>query len=70
MLLVVQAVRALRNAPAALAVFLAGVAPVALTACNTQFLAKFPADPLERFVPSNVYMTHPTPLPAWCECRV
>ena len=34
------------------------------------FLAKFPAGTLERFVPSSVYMTHPTPLPIWCECRV
>ena len=39
-------------------------------AVRRPFLAKFPAGPLERFVPSNVYMTHPTPLPAWCECRV
>ena len=38
-------------------------------AVRRPFFAKFPADPLERFVPSNVYMAHPTPLPAWCECR-
>ena len=35
-----------------------------------RFSQNFPAGPLERFVPSRVYMTHPTPLPAWCECRV
>ena len=39
-------------------------------AVSRPFLAKFPAGPLERFIPSNIYMTHPTPLPAWWECRV
>ena len=39
-------------------------------AVRRPFLAKFYANPLERFVPSNAYMTHPTPLPTWCECRV
>ena len=35
---VIQAVRALRNAPASLAVFLAGVAPVLMTACISKAL--------------------------------
>ena len=39
-------------------------------AVRRPFLGKVPVGPLERFVPSSVYMTHPTPLPAWCECRV
>ena len=33
-------------------------------AIRRPFLAKFPADPLGRFVPSNVYMIQPTLLPA------
>ena len=36
---VLQVVRALRNAPAALAVFLAGVAPVASTVLTTQYVS-------------------------------
>ena len=34
------------------------------------FLTKVLATELNGFVPSSVYMAHPTPLPAWCECRV
>ena len=39
-------------------------------AVHRPFLAKVPAIPLLCFVPSSAYMTHATPLPALCECRV
>ena len=39
-------------------------------AVRRPFLAKVPAIPLLCFVPSSAYMTHATPLPTWCECRV
>ena len=39
-------------------------------AIRRPFLAKFPAIPPKRFVLSSACLTHPTPLPTWCECRV
>ena len=35
-----------------------------------RFSLKFSLPRLKSFVPSSVYLKHPTPLPAWCEYRV